>query len=92
MSDSDWSDIFVSCFVIIALAGITISAWIQVTKAVSLKLFGESDPNNPSLLPYVAAAIFITLVSLITIFCVHKFTTINLEKSDAVYDASNFLS
>jgi hypothetical protein len=80
MADKDWTDVFVSGFVVIALAFMTISAWIKVSKAVSVKLYGESDPNDPSLLPYVVAAVVLTVFSLFLIFYIQKFTNINLNR------------
>ncbi len=79
MSESDWSDVFFSSFVMIALAFMTITAWIKVSKAVSVKLFGESDPNNPSLLPYIVAAIFISALSLIIVASIHNLSSVNLQ-------------
>ena len=86
MSESDWSDVFVSAFVLIALAFMTITAWIKVTKAVSGKFSGDGDPNDPSLLPYIGLAIFVTLLSLFILFFVHKFSKINLERPISITD------
>nr|QBK85975.1 MAG: hypothetical protein LCMAC101_05700 [Marseillevirus LCMAC101] len=74
-----WLDVFVGGFVVIALAFMIISAWVRVSKTVSAKYFGPSDPKNPSVLPYVIAAVFITIVSLIVIAYVHNLTTIDLK-------------
>ena len=75
-----WLDIFVGGFVLIALAFITVNAWIMVFKTESIKIFGPSDPNEPpSVLPYLAAAIFISVISLIIVAYVHNLTTINLQ-------------
>jgi len=79
MSDADWSDVFFSAFVLIALALMTITAWIKVSKAVSVKIWGEGDPNNPSLLPYIAAAIFISALSLITVASIHNLSSVDLQ-------------
>ena len=79
MSESDWSDVFFSSFVMIALAFMTITAWIKVSKAVSVKLYGEGDPNDPSLLPYIAAAIFISALSLIIVASIHNLSSVNLQ-------------
>ncbi len=79
MSDADWSDVFFSAFILIALALMTIKAWILVSKAVSVKIFGAGDPNNPSLIPYIVAAIFISAISLIIVASIHNLSSINLR-------------
>ena len=86
MSESDWSDVFFSAFVLIALALMTITAWIKVTKVVSDKFFSGGDPDDPSLLPYIGMAIFVTLLSLFILFFVHRFSKINLERPISIAD------
>ena len=81
MGDSDWSDVFVSAFVLVSLAMLTISAWIKVIQAFSTKKFGEGDPNDPSLLPYVGLAVFVTILTLFVLFLIQQFSNINLEKA-----------
>ena len=80
MSDADWSDVFVGGFVLIALAFMVIKSWIMVTSAVSKQLFGESDPDNPSLLPYIGLAVMMTFITFIILVVLQKFTSINLER------------
>jgi hypothetical protein len=79
MSDTDWSDVFFSAFVMIALVMMTITAWIKVSQAVSVKIWGEGDPKNPSLIPYIAVAIFISALSLIIVASIHNLSSINLQ-------------
>ena len=78
MSDSDWLDIFVGVFVLIALVMMTIKAWIRVALTASAKS-SKGDPNNPSLLPYIAGAIFISALSLIIVASIHNLSSINLQ-------------
>ena len=86
MGDSDWSDVFVSAFVLIALAMMTIFAWIKVVKTVSTKEFGEGDPNNPSLLPYIGLAVFVTILTIFILFMIQHFSNINLDRKIFVAD------
>lgn len=86
MGKSDWSDVFVSAFVLITLALMTISAWIKVVEAVSTKKSGEEDPNGPSLLPYVGLAIFVTVLTIFVLFMIQQFSDVNLEKRNSVPD------
>jgi uncharacterized membrane protein YidH (DUF202 family) len=89
MGKSDWSDVFVSAFVLIALALMTISAWIKVINAVSTKKFGEGDPNDPSLLPYIGLAIFVTILTIFVLFMIQQFSGINLERQISVPDLAS---
>ena len=77
-SESDWLDIFVGVFVLLALVMMTIKAWIRVVSTAAAKS-SEGDPTNPSLLPYIAGAIFISALSLIILVSIHNLTSVNLQ-------------
>ena len=78
MSDSDWSDVFFSAFVLVALAMMTIKAWTMVAATVAAN-HSKGGSNSPSLLPYIAVAIFITILSLIIVASIHNLSSINLQ-------------
>ena len=84
MGKSDWSDVFVSAFILIALALMTIKAWIKVIEAISTKKHGEGNSNDPSLLPYIGFAVFVTILTIFILSMIQKFSNINLERKQRI--------
>ena len=80
MGNSGWSNVFFSAFVLIALSLMTISAWIKVIQAISTKKYGDENSNDPSLLPYIGLAVFVTILTIFILFMIQQFSNINLER------------
>ena len=89
MGESGCSNVFFSAFVLIALALMTISAWIKVIQAISTKKHGDENSNDPSLLPYIGLAVFVTILTIFILVLIQQFSNINIERPVSIADLSS---